>query len=56
MSRLRVGFIGAGRIADLHALGYDGNAVCDADGEWAARRGIGPGRPLRSACVPYSRR
>ena len=44
MSKLRVGFIGAGRIADLHALGYDGNAdaalyaVCDADGEWAARR------------------
>ena len=44
MDRLRVGFIGAGRIADLHALGYDGNAdaelyaVCDADGEWAARR------------------
>ena len=42
--RLRVAFIGAGRIADLHALGYDGNAgaelyaVCDADGEWAARR------------------
>ena len=32
MSRLRVGFIGAGRIADLHALGYDGNAICDADG------------------------
>ncbi len=44
MDRLRVGFIGAGRIADLHALGYDGNAdaalyaVCDTDGEWAARR------------------
>jgi len=42
--RMHVGFIGAGRIADLHALGYDGNAdaklyaVCDADGEWAARR------------------
>ena len=35
--KLRVGFIGAGRIAGLHALGYDGNtdaalyAVCDAD-------------------------
>ena len=37
MTKLRVGFIGAGRIADLHALGYDRNAdaalyaVCDAD-------------------------
>jgi len=44
MDRLRVGFIGAGRIADLHALGYDGNAdaalyaVCDADADWAAKR------------------
>ena len=42
--RMHVGFIGAGRIADLHALGYDGNAdaslyaVCDADADWAARR------------------
>ena len=38
MDRLRVGFIGAGRIADLHAMGYEGNAdaelyaVCDTDG------------------------
>ena len=42
--KLRVAFIGAGRIADLHALGYRDNpdaelfAVCDADTEWAARR------------------
>ncbi len=44
MSKLRVAFIGAGRIADLHALGYRDNpdaelyAVCDADPEHAARR------------------
>ena len=42
--KLRVGFIGAGRIADLHALGYRDRAgtelyaVCDTDAEWAARR------------------
>ncbi len=42
--RLRVAFIGAGRIADLHALGYreapdaELYAVCDADPEVAARR------------------
>lgn len=44
MSALRVGFIGAGRIADLHALGYREDAeatlyaVCDTNAEWAARR------------------
>ncbi|HEU4760538.1 MAG TPA: Gfo/Idh/MocA family oxidoreductase [Dehalococcoidia bacterium] len=44
MTKLRVAFIGAGRIADLHALGYRDNpdaelyAVCDADAEVAARR------------------
>lgn len=42
--KLRVAFIGAGRIADLHALGYRENpdaeiyAVCDADAAWAQRR------------------
>lgn len=42
--KLRIAFIGAGRIADLHALGYQDNpdseiyAVCDADAEWGARR------------------
>src|SRR3990172_5851346 len=51
MSKLRVAFIGAGRIADLHALGYGDPstgsgqageaelyAVCDRDAAWAARR------------------
>ncbi len=51
MTKLRVGFIGAGRIADLHALGYrdpsagsgqaadaELYAVCDADGQVAADR------------------
>jgi predicted dehydrogenase len=42
--RVRVGFIGAGRIADLHALGYrdcdeaELFAVCDADEAHARRR------------------
>jgi predicted dehydrogenase len=41
---LRIAFIGAGRIADLHAMAYIGNTdarifgVCDTDAEWAARR------------------
>jgi predicted dehydrogenase len=41
---LRVAFIGAGRIADLHALGYASNpdasiaGVCDSDAAWAAKR------------------
>ena len=44
MDKLRVGFIGAGRIADLHAIEYLQNeraelvAVCDADGRIARAR------------------
>jgi predicted dehydrogenase len=44
MDKLRVGFIGAGRIADLHALAYQDNpeaeiyAVCDSEEEVASRR------------------
>ena len=41
MTRLRVGFIGAGRIADLHALGYDGNADASAVRRLRRRRGLG---------------
>ena len=43
---LRVGFIGAGRIADLHYLGYKDNpdaelyAVCDADQALLQRRAV----------------
>ena len=42
--RLRIVFIGAGRIADLHVMAYLDNpdarifGVCDTDAEWAARR------------------
>lgn len=44
MSELRVGFIGAGRISDLHALAYAAGsraslvAVCDADADLARAR------------------
>lgn len=44
MERVRTAFIGAGRIADLHAAGYQATpgseiyAVCDADADLAARR------------------
>ena len=52
MEKLRVGFIGSGRIADMHYLGYRDNpkaeiyAVCDADqgllqrraGEWGVQK------------------
>ena len=44
MSKLRVGFIGCGRISDLHALAYKDNpdaeiyGVCDTQEEVARRR------------------
>ena len=44
MDRINVGIIGCGRIADLHALGYQENpeagiyAVCDTDRSSAERR------------------
>lgn len=46
MDELRVGFIGTGRISDLHALEYLANprarivAVCDAEPELARKRGL----------------
>ncbi len=51
MDTLRVGFIGTGRISDLHALGYLGDerarivAVCDIDPDLAHRRGAAWGVP-----------
>ncbi len=51
MDQLRVGFIGTGRISDLHALEYLANerarivAVCDTDLETARRRGRAWGVP-----------
>ena len=51
MSKLRVGFIGAGRISDLHALAYLDDdraeiaAVCDSHIDIARRRGRAWGAP-----------
>lgn len=48
---LRVAFIGAGRIADLHALGYRDHPeatihlVCDSDAGWASKRAEEWGAP-----------
>jgi len=51
LDRVRTGFIGAGRISDLHALEYAANphaaivAVCDLDTDQAARRAAAWGFP-----------
>lgn len=51
LDRVRVGFIGAGRISDLHALEYRSNpdaeivAIADIDAEQAARRAAAWGVP-----------
>ena len=54
MSELRVGFIGTGRISDLHALEYLQNprarivAVCDTVAELAQQRGAAWGGGARA--------
>lgn len=59
MDKLRVGFIGAGRIADLHAIEYLRNeraelvAVCDADGEIARARAAAWGLPESRAFTDH---
>ena len=59
MNRLRVGFIGAGRISDLHALGYRDHpratltAVCDVDREVAAARAVRWGVPEAAVGTDY---
>ena len=46
MSKLRVGIVGAGNVADLHALGYERDeraeivAICDPDEDAAIRRSL----------------
>ena len=55
----RVGFIGAGRIADLHAIEYLQNeraelvAVCDADGRIARARAAAWGLPESRAFTDH---
>ena len=59
MDELRVGFIGAGRISDLHALEYLANdrarivAVCDVDPEIARARGEKWGVPADHIFTDY---
>ncbi len=59
MDELRVGFIGAGRISDLHALEYLVNprarivAVCDINPEIAARQGRAWGLPEDRVFTDY---
>ncbi len=59
MDTIRVGFIGAGRISDLHALEYLRNphtrivAVCDRDPELAAARARAWGLDRPAICSDY---
>src|SRR5262249_5271983 len=59
MDKLRVGFIGAGRISDLHAIEYLRNpraqllAVCDIDPEIARRQSTRWGVPARRVFANY---
>ncbi len=59
MDVLRVGFIGTGRISDLHALEYLANprarivAVSDVNGEIARRRGLAWGVPENRIFTDY---
>lgn len=59
MEKLRVGFIGAGRISDLHALEYLANprseivAVADVDAERAQQRGRAWGVPTSQIFTDY---
>lgn len=61
MEKLRVGFIGAGRISDLHAIEYLNNAaaeivaVCDADVSIARRRAANWGVSARCVFSDYRR-
>ena len=59
MAPLNIGLIGAGRIADLHALGYRGNddariaAVCDQNIEVAQARGVAWSLPADRVYTDY---
>lgn len=59
MDQLRVGFIGAGRISDLHALEYLANpracivAVCDVNASIARERGLKWGVPESRIFTDY---
>jgi predicted dehydrogenase len=61
VDKLRVGFIGAGRIADLHAIEYLQNAraelvaVCDADANIAQARAAAWGIPSARAFTDHRR-
>ena len=60
MDKIKVGFIGAGRISDLHAIEYMQNAkaeitaVCDADGGIAHRQAQRWGVPRQRVFTDYS--